>query len=412
MLAFLVVVPADMLFAQYTVIKLPRTDTSASVTVTDNADAVLMKLNADGGFCLYGNSLTGSIPATGYGTRLMWYPEKSAFRAGRVESTQWDDSNTGFFSVAMGYNAIANGYNSVSLGRSTTASGLRSVALGSNVLASAELSTAMGDNTVASGYNSTAMGAYTTASNDHSVAMGYMSLASGRNAFAMGEYADAIGDNSTSFGYNAESRGRCSLAFGCNTTASGNYSTAIGWYVSTNNYGGSFIVGDTSSGSTTNSSAVNQMTMRFAGGYRLFTNSSCTTGVTLAAGGNSWASVSDSTKKTNFERADGENFLFGISKLRLGSWNYKGQDSRKFRHYGPMAQEIFSNYGKDSYGTIGNDTTLGASDMDGIILICLQALEKRTDELRRSNERIEEHEIMIRSLQEKIEKLNRSLTDK
>ena len=45
-----------------------------------------------------------------------------------------------------------------------------------------------------------------------------------------------------------------------------------------------------------------------------------------------------------------------------------------------MAQEIFHYCGKDDFGTIGNDTTLATADMDGIIMIALQALEKRTTE--------------------------------
>jgi hypothetical protein len=128
--------------------------------------------------------------------------------------------------------------------------------------------------------------------------------------------------------------------------------------------------------------------MRFAGGYRLYTSRECTTGVTMSAGGGSWASVSDSTRKTNFMKSDGEYFLSSLSKLRLGSWNYKGQNPVSFRHYGPMAQEIFHYFGKDEYGTIGDETTLASADMDGIIMICLQALEKRTRELQLANEKI------------------------
>ena len=103
--------------------------------------------------------------------------------------------------------------------------------------------------------------------------------------------------------------------------------------------------------------------------------------MSIAAGGNSWVSISDSTKKINFMNADGEYFLNSLSKLKLGSWNYKSQDAKQFRHYGPMAQEIFHYFGKDEFGVIGNDTTLASADIDGIMMICLQALEKRTEEL-------------------------------
>ena len=95
-----------------------------------------------------------------------------------------------------------------------------------------------------------------------------------------------------------------------------------------------------------------------------------------------------------------------ISQLRLGSWNYKGQDAEHYRHYGPMAQEIFHYFGKDQLGTIGNDTTLASADMDGIMMICLQALEKRTSELQKATAKIAELEERTSELQEAREKIS------
>lgn len=46
---------------------------------------------------------SGDIPASGAGTRMMWYPERAAFRVGRVTGNHWDDSNIGDYSTAMGY---------------------------------------------------------------------------------------------------------------------------------------------------------------------------------------------------------------------------------------------------------------------------------------------------------------------
>src|SRR5437773_7540934 len=55
------------------------------------------------GWAATGTFGSGVIPVTGPGVRLMWYPRKAAFRAGRV-GTQWDDANVGDFSVALGEN--------------------------------------------------------------------------------------------------------------------------------------------------------------------------------------------------------------------------------------------------------------------------------------------------------------------
>lgn len=48
----------------------------------------------DGGFVARQNG-AGGLPASGPGTRMMWYPGKSAFRAGKVNGDQWDAANVG-----------------------------------------------------------------------------------------------------------------------------------------------------------------------------------------------------------------------------------------------------------------------------------------------------------------------------
>jgi hypothetical protein len=74
-------------------------------------------VDSSGAFVAGGHLGIGVIPATGAGERMMWYPYKSAFRAGGVNGTQWDDSNVGFYSIAMGQNVTAEGSWSVVLGR-------------------------------------------------------------------------------------------------------------------------------------------------------------------------------------------------------------------------------------------------------------------------------------------------------
>jgi hypothetical protein len=347
-----------VLHAQNTNVQLPtEVDSSSSFRILNSTGITRLQVNSDGGFYVGGVYPTGVIPKEGMGIRLMWYPRKAAFRVGEVSGTQWDDANIGEFSMAMGYNTNASG----------------------------QYSTAMGQNTTASGNYSTAMGYHTTASGSYSTVMGYSTTASGIR----------------------------SIAIGHQTIASGNYSTAMGCFVKAKDEG-SFYIGDHSVTSYDSSYADNQMIMRFAGGYRLYSNSACTTGVVLLPGGGSWASISDSTKKTNCENADGEYFLRSISQLRLGSWNYKGQDEKNFRHYGPMAQEIFHYFGKDKYGTIGNETTLASADMDGIMMICLQALEKRTAELKTEKENTVQLQASFDELKKEIAKMKsdiQSLTE-
>ncbi len=333
------------MLAQETKIDLPTKNNSSSFTVVGTDADRKMKFFADGGFYLSGDLTYGTIPSTGAGTRLMWYPKKAAYRVGYVDGTQWDDNNIGTYSMGMGYNTTASGTHSTALGLSTTASG---------------------------GY-STAMGRNTTASGDYSTAMGW-------NTTASGDWA------SIAMGYNATASGSGSIAMGNNSIASGMGSIAIGNNVSTNGKMGSFAIGDINSDQL-NAYQDNMMIARFMGGYTFYSwIAPFAHGVTLPPAGNSWASASDSTKKENVLLADGEYFLNSISKLRLGSWNYIGLDAKDFRHYGPMAQEIFHYFGKDEYGTIGCDTLLATADMDGIMMIALQALEVRSKKLEKDNE--------------------------
>ena len=225
----------------------------------------------------------GGLPDLGAGSRLMFYPGKSAFRSGYIDGTQWDNINVGQYSVAMGFSTTANGIYSSALGRSTFASGTTS--------------TAMGFNTRANGTNSTAMGNSTQAIGINSFAMGNNTIATGNNSTAMGNF----------------------------TTASGINSTAMGSFVSTNSKTGAFIIGD-QFGTGTSSSADNEMTMGFSGGFRLYTNPGATTGAFLPTNGNAWVSVSDVNRKENFEPIDGEDVLQKMSKIEFTSWNYKQQD--------------------------------------------------------------------------------------
>lgn len=69
-------------------------------------------------------------PISGSGARMMWYPQRRSLRSGMVTGTQWDQSNTGFYSFATGYNPIANGEVSSAFGKETIANGYASMAIG------------------------------------------------------------------------------------------------------------------------------------------------------------------------------------------------------------------------------------------------------------------------------------------
>src|SRR6185503_1604706 len=51
----------------------------------------------------------GVPPVSGAGTRLMWYPDKGAFRVGGVLGTQWNKDSIGIYSFVSGINSKAKG---------------------------------------------------------------------------------------------------------------------------------------------------------------------------------------------------------------------------------------------------------------------------------------------------------------
>ncbi len=315
----------------------------------------------------------GNPPLQGAGRRMMWYADKAAFRAGYTSGINWDKVNIGDYSFATGLNTTASGFSSTAMGISTIASG--------------DNSTAMGMSTTASGLRSTAIGYGTTANDDYSTAMGYGTTASG-------EY-------STAMGYNTTASGVHSTAMGYGTTASGDRSTAMGLYVSTFNKVGSFVIGDNSTSTIMNSFFHNSFRARFANGYHLYTSADLSTSCSLGPSDNAWSTGSDVRTKENFAEINGEDFLKKIAAFNLTSWNYKTQNPATFRHYGPMAQDFFAAFGKDKYGTIGNDTTINSADFAGVNFVAIQALEKRTqkiEQLEKENKEIKNDNSLLKAM--------------
>jgi len=139
-------------------------------------------------------------PIQGEGRRMMWYADKSAFRAGYVLATRWNKDSIGEYSVAFGYDTKASYYGSTAMGINSTASYYGSTAMGVNTTASGFASTAMGYNSLAYGYYSTAMGIQTVASRDYATAMGFYTIASGYASTAIGVGTIAKSNSEISMG--------------------------------------------------------------------------------------------------------------------------------------------------------------------------------------------------------------------
>ncbi len=300
-------------------------------------------------------------PLSGMGSRQFWYADTGAFRTGGVDNNTtlgndifdlqdgthyWDKDSIGIMSFAAGYNNIARGAFSTSIGAGSIAYGPASFVAGVSSMAVNSADVAIGSNSVASG--------------GFSIALGERNKVTGTGAFAAGN----------------------------SNTASGTVSTALGNNANTNGHTGAFVIGD-ASGLQATADADNEFKALFTGGYVLVTSQEGRTekGAVILKGDVSWSVLSDSTAKTSFLPADGENFLSKFNGFnKLGSWVYRGQDPATQRHYGPMAQDFHAAFGYDGTGTSGNKTMINSSDMSGVLFIAVRALVKRTDELKEDNE--------------------------
>jgi trimeric autotransporter adhesin len=295
-----------------------------------------LRVDSAGGFVAMGTLGIGIIPATGCGYRMMWYPFRGAFRAGTTDDggacNYWDDANIGFYSWAGGNLSRASAFASFAFGDQITVTGVDAAAFGASSTVSGTVGFSAGASNTCSGFGCVTLGYFNTATGQGSAAIGYRS------------------------------------------TANANYSVAIGHRASTSGRTGSFVISDASTTDSTLSTANNQFMSRFAGGYRLFTNSSRTIGVSLAASGNSWAAISDRNRKENFVWLDGEDVLMRLRNVPVASFNYIGIETEA-RNVGPMAQDWHAAFPLNS-----DPLTINQADFDGVNLAAIQALERRTTE--------------------------------
>jgi hypothetical protein len=289
--------------------------TPDSALAISSGGAGLFRVNVDAG-ALFGGTYDGdidgnNIPAEGSGTRMMWYPNKGAFRAGGINGTQWDAANIGDYSVAIGQDVRASASNAVAFGLRSTAAQVSS--------------------------------------------------------FAVGE------DN----------------------TASGAASVAMGYHAHTNARQGSFVFSDRSSVDSVRAGVNHSANWRVSGGFRIFTSSNMSTGVTIQSGSVTsnwgqndaviststgaylstsgvWTNTSDVNRKHLFENVAGEDVLTRLRSIPIRSWSYRS-DREAIRHLGPTAQDF-----RAAFGLGNDDVTIGTVDADGVSLAGVQALDRRT----------------------------------
>jgi hypothetical protein len=222
------------------------------------------------------------------------------------------------------------------------------------------------------------------------------------DAALIGDYSVAIGQdvrasasNTAAFGLRSTASQQSSFAAGEDNTASGAASVALGYHAHTNARQGSFVFSDRSSVDTLRAGVNHSANWRVSGGFRIFTSSNLSTGVTIQSGasvsnwgqsnaviststgaylstGGTWTNISDVNRKHLFESVSGEDVLSRLRALPITSWSYRA-DADGIRHLGPTAQDF-----RAAFGLGQDEVSIATVDADGVALSAAQALEART----------------------------------
>jgi hypothetical protein len=207
----------------------------------------------------------------------------------------------------------------------------------------------------------------------------------GGNNTATGEAATVSGGF-----FNGAGGKRATVPGGQNNSAGGDFSFAAGRGAQATHQG-SFVWADSKDngvGGSLNfaSTAANEFSVRSTGGARFVTGVDAggnpNAGVSLAAGGGSWLSLSDRASKRAVRPASGRRILRKLASVPVSTWSYRAQKD-SIRHIGPMAQDFYKAFG------VGEDRRHIASvDADGVALAAIKGLsrELRTERRRRHQE--------------------------
>ena len=346
---------------------LPANTTGCCNTATGN-NALLQNTTgggntASGDGALYSNSTGNNNTATGRWA-LIGNTEGANNTATGVSALQ--NNIGGSANTATGYSALHNSNNDAY----NTATGY--YALYSNN----------------GGYENTATGSQALQNNTG----GFDNTAIGVGALNL----NTTGIYNTATGYSA-------LAL--NTTGTGN--TATGWALSSNTTGSDNtaigFLANVSQGNLTNATAIGSGAIVNASNKIRLGN----TAVTVVEGP-PYSTVSDKNAKENFKAVDAEEVLQKIRGVSVTSWIYIGQDPKAFRHYGPVAQDFFSAFGDDGFGTVGNQTTITSTDMNGVLMLAIQALALENETFKTQNESVSAENAKLKARIEALEQLVKS----
>jgi hypothetical protein len=240
---------------------------------------------------------------------------------------------------------------------------------------------------VGGGDQNTASGPYSsvTGGQGNSATQWFASIGGGRNNLAEGLFSTIPG--------------------GDENVASGDYSFAAGRRAKiAPNHHGSFVWAG--NGTTqVPSLGVDSFVVQASGGAWFYSHPNLSSGVRLDPGAGAWSNLSDRASKTGFASVDAEAVLDKLLALPILEWSYKTENP-SVRHVGPTAQDF-----RAAFGLGSDDTTISTVDLDGIALVAIQALARRTAELRARTEETRRLSVTAAALREQLARAHAELAE-
>ena len=306
-------------------------------------------------------------PVQGAGTRMMWYPQKAAFRVGSVDGAHWDKDSIGNYSFASGYKTKAKGIASTAMGENAVALGRGSVALGEFAMSKGDYSNALGYYAYANGLYSTAVGFATAAMGSSSIAMGGGSSSYGSYAITLGYGNEAWGDYSTSMGLSTKAKGYASSAAGMGTTAKSSGSFVVGRYNDTTAVASLFEVGNgTMETSRSNAMVVSSNGYVWIQGYL--------------------TQASDARLKKNILPLS--NALTSIQQINGYSYNWKDANRGNDQQMGVMAQELQKIYPQLVTTQANGELSVNYIGLIPVLIEGMKEQQKQIEELKQAIQKL------------------------
>jgi len=115
---------------------------------------------------------------------------------------------------------------------------------------------------------------------------------------------------------------------------------------------------------------------------------------TARCDGLSWINASDRNAKENFQPVAGREVLAKVAAMPISRWTYKNSDGST--HLGPVAQDF-----RAAFNLGVDDTSIATVDADGVALAAIQGL----------NELVKEKDTEIQALKQRLDRLEKLITD-